>query len=182
MKTKTDRPKPTDGDKRPAYTPRACWIAPGEDWRDAQRRAWMTPNEFAAWKAATTAKARDKIEATAQAAAQAERAAEMARSAANIKRDMLKAYELRAEAADRERQAQDDLRTLAEAARANMPTKRKPGPGRNPYYDQVTIKRVESTIKEHGGSIKAAAETLKEPYRKVLAIHEAARKRRGRKA
>ncbi len=89
-----------------------------------------------------------------------------------------------AAAAQKQRDS-DNLQTIAEATRAKTPPKRKPGPGRNRYYETVTIEKIENAILKSAtlgqrGSIKSAAEILKMPYQNVKAIHEAHRKRQSR--
>lgn len=102
-----------DGNKRPAHTPNGFWIAPGENPQEARRRAWMTPNEFRAWKSAKTDAARERIEQAAERAAAVERATEAKRRQENIKASMAKRAKMETEAAEHERRFRDATIRLA---------------------------------------------------------------------
>jgi hypothetical protein len=73
-----------------------------------------------------------------------------------------------------------DVQPENDGKNADKP-KRKPGPGRKRAYDNQKMKRVEAAISSNSGSLKDAAILLKMPYHTVRNIHDAARKRKGRR-
>ncbi|MDA0576772.1 MAG: hypothetical protein O3B24_01590 [Verrucomicrobia bacterium] len=122
MKTKNGNTAQSDGDKRPPPSV-GFWVTPEErksgDTRAAQRRAWMTPNEFSRWQAPPHGKVQDDIEREAHKTMQTERKAEASAREARRQAERMKAEVEARRMADRKRDVEDAILSMAADAASN---------------------------------------------------------------